>query len=80
MKNNKINIGLVGFGNIGSSFYKILEKNKKRLLNKTGKLPVVKYICAKSLNKKRNIKIPKSKWIKLDNDVYLQVIHHFQFL
>ena len=64
MKNNKINIGLVGFGNIGSSFYKILEKNKKRLLNKTGKLPVVKYICAKSLNKKRNIKIPKSKWIK----------------
>ena len=64
MKNNKINIGLVGFGNIGSSFYKILEKNKKRLLIKTGKLPVVKYICAKSLNKKRNIKIPKSKWIK----------------
>ena len=64
MKNNKINIGLVGFGNIGSSFYKILEKNKKRLLIKTGKLPVVKYICAKSLNKKRNIKIPKRKWIK----------------
>ena len=64
MKNNKINIGLVGFGNIGSSFYKILEKNKKRLLNKTGKLPVVKYICAKSFNKKRNIKIPKRKWIK----------------
>ena len=60
----KINIAIVGFGNIGSYFYKILEKNKINISNKTGKIPVVKYICARNINKRRLIKIPKSKWIK----------------
>ena len=62
--NEKINIALVGFGNIGSYFYKILEKNKKSIFSKTGKIPLIKYISAKNLNKKRNIKIPRSKWVK----------------
>ena len=60
----KINIAIVGFGNIGSYFYKILEKNKKSISIKTGKIPFVKYISAKNINKKRLIKIPNSKWIK----------------
>ena len=60
----KINIAIVGFGNIGSYFYKVLEKNKMNISIKTGKKPTVKYICAKNINKKRLIKIPKSKWIK----------------
>ena len=64
MTPEKINIAIVGFGNIGSYFYKILEKNKKNISIKTGKIPFVKYISAKNFNKKRNIKIPKSKWIK----------------
>ena len=58
-----INIAIVGFGNIGSYFYKVLEKNKINISIKTGKKPTVKYICAKNINKKRLIKIPKSKWI-----------------
>ena len=64
MKREKVNIALVGFGNIGSYFYKTLEKNKKNISIKTGKLPFIKYISARNINKKRNIKIPKSKWIK----------------
>ena len=64
MKSEKINIAIVGFGNIGSYFYKILEKNKNKIFIKTGKIPFVKYISAKNINKKRLIKIPKSKWIK----------------
>ena len=60
----KINIAIVGFGNIGSYFYKILEKNKKDIQIKTGKIPYIKYVSAKNINKKRNIKIPKSKWFK----------------
>ena len=64
MPNKKINIAIVGFGNIGSYFYKTLEKNKKKICTKTGKMPVVKYICTKNLNKKRKIKFPRSKWIK----------------
>ena len=64
MTPKKVNIAIVGFGNIGSYFYKILEKNKKIITIKTGKIPFVKYISAKSINKKRSIKIPKSKWFK----------------
>ena len=59
----KINIAIAGFGNIGSCFYKVLEKNKINISTKTGKIPLVKYISAKNINKKRLIKIPKSKWI-----------------
>jgi len=69
MTPKKVNIAIVGFGNIGSYFYKILEKNKKIITIKTGKIPFVKYISAKSINKKRSIKIPKSKWFK--NPMYL---------
>ena len=60
----KINIAIVGFGNIGSYFYKYLQKNKKKIFLKTGVVPYVKFISARSLAKKRLIKIPKSKWIK----------------
>jgi homoserine dehydrogenase len=62
--NKKINIALVGFGNIGSYFYKTVQANNKNITIKTGKIPFIKYICAKSLNKNRKVKIPKTKWIK----------------
>ena len=61
---NKIIIGIAGFGNIGSYFYKTLQKNKLKIFLKTGKYPIVKYISTKNFNKKRSIKIPKSKRIK----------------
>ncbi len=64
MFHKKINIAIVGFGNIGSYFYKTLEKSRNNIAFITGKLPVIKYISAKKLNKKRKVKIPKSKWIK----------------
>ena len=60
----KINIAIAGFGNIGSYFYKTLKKNEKTITTKTGKIPVIKYISVKNINKKRSIKFPKSKWIK----------------
>ena len=63
MEFNKINIAIVGFGNIGSNFYKVLQENKNKIAKKTGKIPIIKYISAKSFKKKRKIKIPKSKWI-----------------
>ena len=82
MKIDKINIGLAGFGNIGSNFYRILNKNKKDIFLKTGKIPFVKYISAKNYNKKRKLKIPKKKWInnpinlvlKDDVDVIVELI------
>ena len=62
--NNKINIAIVGFGNIGSYFYKNLKKNSRTIGAKTGKFPIVKYISVKNIKKKRNIKIPKSIVVK----------------
>jgi len=64
MRLKKINIAIVGFGNVGSYFYQTLLKNKKNIAIKTGRIPIVKYISAKNINKKRKFKIPKSKWIK----------------
>jgi homoserine dehydrogenase len=59
----KINIAIVGLGNIGGYFYRTLEKNKANISSITGKIPVIKYLCAKSINKKRKFRIPRSKWI-----------------
>ena len=78
----KINIAIAGFGNIGSYFYKVLEKNKKKISDKTNTIPFIKYISAKSYNKRRQIKIPKSKWInnlksltsKDDIDIIIELI------
>ena len=64
MKIEKINIALVGFGNIGSYFFKTLNKNKKNISIKTGKIPIIKYISVKNIKKKRNISLPKSKYVK----------------
>ncbi len=62
--NKKVNIAIVGFGNIGSYFYKTLAKNIKLIALKTGKTPCIKFISSKNLKKKRLIKLPKSKWIR----------------
>ena len=64
MSLKKINIAIVGFGNIGSYFYQTLSKNKKEIFAETGKMPIVKYISTKNFNKRRKIKLPKSLWIK----------------
>jgi homoserine dehydrogenase len=62
--NKKMNIVIVGLGNIGSYFYNYLKKNKKILFNKTNIIPNILYVSAKSLTKKRSIKIPKKLWLK----------------
>ena len=60
----KMNIAIVGLGNIGSYFYNYIKKNKNILFNKTNTIPVIRYVSAKSLGKKRNFKIPKKLWLK----------------
>ncbi len=65
----KQNISIIGLGNIGTYFYKYLVSNKKILFNKTGALPNVVYISAKSKHKRRGFSIPKKKWINNYLDV-----------
>jgi homoserine dehydrogenase len=61
----KLNIAIIGLGNIGCYLFKYLNDNKKILTEKNNCTPVVKYVSAKNKKKKRNIKIKKNQW--LDN-------------
>jgi len=60
----KLNIAIIGLGNIGCYLFKFLNENKKILTEKNNCLPVVKYVSAKNKKKKRNIKIEKNQWLK----------------
>ena len=61
---NKLNIAIIGLGNIGSYLFKYLNDNKKILTEKNNCLPVVKYVSAKNKKKKRNVKIANKQWLK----------------
>lgn len=54
----KINIGLIGFGNIGTGVVKILKKNSRLIEKRTGLKFNLKSVCVKNLNKKRDIELP----------------------
>ena len=62
-KMRKLNIAIIGLGNIGSYLFKYLNENKKILTEKNNCLPVVKFVSAKNKNKKRKIKITKNQWL-----------------
>ena len=78
----KLNIAIVGLGNIGSYLYKYLEKNKRILSEKNNCIPNVLYVSAKNKKRKRNFVIPKKKWLnnyldstkKNDIDLVIELI------
>ena len=49
----KLNIAIVGLGNIGSYLYQYLKKNKKILSKKNNCIPNVIFLSAKNIKKKR---------------------------
>ena len=59
----RLNIAIIGLGNIGSHLFKYLNDNKKILADKNNCQPIVKYVSAKNKNRKRKIKIKKSQWL-----------------
>ena len=60
----KLNIAIIGLGNIGSYLYNFLNKNKLILSKKNNCIPNVLYVSAKNKKRKRNIKINKKRWLK----------------
>ena len=51
--NKKMNIVIVGLGNIGSYFYNYLRKNKNIIFAKTNTTPNILFVSARSLKKKK---------------------------
>ena len=60
----KLNIAIIGLGNIGSYLFKYLNENKQILTEKNNCLPIVKYVSARNPKKKRKIKIKKKPMVE----------------
>ena len=56
----KLNIAIIGLGNIGSYLFKYLSDNKRILTEKNNCTPVVSFVSAKNKRKKRRIRIKKN--------------------
>ena len=59
----KLNIAIVGLGNIGSYLYKYLNKNKTILSKKNNCIPNIAFISAKNKKRNRGFKINKKIWL-----------------
>ena len=59
----KLNIAIIGLGNIGSYLFKYLKENQKILTEKNNCIPIVKYVSAKNKKRKRNINLKKVNWL-----------------
>jgi homoserine dehydrogenase len=68
----KLNIAIIGLGNIGSYLFKYLNENKKILTEKNNCTPVIRFVSAKNKKRRRNIKIKKKQWLKN----YLEATKH----
>lgn len=63
----KINIGIIGFGNIGAGVAKIINSRKSLLVDKIETEILIKKICDKDLTRKRDVAVDKNL---LTNDAY----------
>ena len=52
----RLNIAIVGLGNIGSYLFKYLNENKNILTEKNNCIPVVNYVAAKNKKEKELLK------------------------
>ena len=59
----KLNIAIIGLGNIGSYLYKYLNNNKKILSKKNNCIPNIIYISAKNRKRNRGFKINNKIWL-----------------
>ena len=69
MFKKKINIGIIGLGQIGSKLYKEILSKKKDIEIKTNKSVIITAISAKNINKKRNFKFKKKIFYKQPLDI-----------
>ncbi|MDD5116750.1 MAG: homoserine dehydrogenase [Candidatus Omnitrophica bacterium] len=65
----KINVGLIGFGNIGCGAVKILQQRKSLLAQKIGIEIAVKKICDKELTLKRDVTVNKDCLVREADEI-----------
>jgi homoserine dehydrogenase len=58
----KLNIAIIGLGNIGSYLFKYLNENKRILTEKNNCIPEITFVSAKNKKKRRTIVIKKKQW------------------
>lgn len=74
----KVNVGIIGFGTVGSGVVKILQDRASLLFQRTGAQIKIKRICDQDLKKKRQVKVNKNiltrdAW-KIINDPEIDVV------
>ena len=69
MLKKKVNIGIIGLGQVGSRLYKEILSNKKDIELKTGKQVNILAISAKNFKKKRKIKFSKNIFFRNPLDI-----------
>ncbi|MBU1124612.1 MAG: homoserine dehydrogenase, partial [Candidatus Omnitrophica bacterium] len=69
MGSRNIQVGLIGFGNVGSGVVKILLERKKLLLEKTGLQITIKKIFDKDIGSPRNVKVDSALLTKNSEEV-----------
>ncbi|MEW9095009.1 MAG: homoserine dehydrogenase [Clostridiaceae bacterium] len=55
----KVNIGLLGFGNVGRGVWKIVEENRNELKKRSGYEVNISKILVKDIDKQREVNVPK---------------------
>ena len=65
----KINIGLIGFGNVGCGVVKILQQRKSLLAQKIGIEIAIKKICDKDILSKRDVSVDKSLLTRSSDEI-----------
>jgi len=65
----KINIGIIGFGNVGSGVVRILRDRKTMLSGKIGTQIIIKKICDADITSKRNTNVDRSLLTKKVSDI-----------
>ena len=64
MKKKKLNIAIIGLGNIGAYLFNYLKKNKHILSKRNNCIPNVVYVSARNKKKKRGFYIGKDLWLR----------------
>ena len=66
----KVNIGLLGLGNIGTGSYKVLEMNKAQIEKNTGCDIRITKILERDTTRERGIKVSKDQFTQDPDEIF----------